>query len=131
MEKIYEDFTTKLLPKIATGLTITKDYFMDLFARDIKYLIITDTVWTLVGLFMIIAGVIVLVKALKIPNQKSIYVEDMEEWNDIKSFLIILLAPTLFSIGLSLFFFKLDNLIKDKYLPEIRVYEQFQSYKNN
>ena len=36
MQQLYTDFTTKLLLQIQQGLTITKDYFMDLFARDIK-----------------------------------------------------------------------------------------------
>ena len=44
IETLYNDFTTKLLPKIQEGLVITKDYFLDLFGRYVKYLIITDSI---------------------------------------------------------------------------------------
>jgi len=41
-ETLYNDISTNVLPKIADGLTITKDYAYDLFGRYITYLIITD-----------------------------------------------------------------------------------------
>ena len=37
-EKLYQDFTEKLLPKITEGLVITKEYFADLFGRYVEYL---------------------------------------------------------------------------------------------
>lgn len=65
IDTIYNDFITKLLPQIQQGLTIIKEYFTDLFSRYIKYLIITDSIWTGVGLLMVIlsiVGAIVLAK---------------------------------------------------------------------
>ena len=65
MDNIYTDFTTKLLPKIQEGLMITKDYFIDLYGRYIKYLIVTDSIWTVLCLAVFIAGVVFLVKGIK------------------------------------------------------------------
>ena len=45
MEQIYNDFVTKMLPKVQEGLMITKDYFTDLFGRYVHYLIVIDIVW--------------------------------------------------------------------------------------
>jgi hypothetical protein len=60
LETIYTDFTTKLLPKIAEGLTITKDYFMDLFGRYAHFLFIRDLIYTVLCLLVItILGIVV------------------------------------------------------------------------
>ena len=48
LEQMYSDFTTKLLPKIGEGLSMTKDYFFELFGRYVKYLIIVDSIWLVV-----------------------------------------------------------------------------------
>ena len=43
MDKIYEDFTANVLPKISEGLSMTKDYFFDLFGRYVHYFIVVDS----------------------------------------------------------------------------------------
>lgn len=57
-EKLYTDFTNKVLPAIQEGLVITQEYFTELFSRYVKYLIITDIV-TIVGVLLIATALIV------------------------------------------------------------------------
>jgi len=42
--QLYADFTQKVVPLVAQGVQITKDYAFDLFGRYIKYLVISDSI---------------------------------------------------------------------------------------
>mgnify|MGYP000570710842 CR=1 FL=1 len=122
LETIYNDFTTKLLPKISEGLTITKDYFMDLFGRYAKFLFIQDLSFAILSLIVLIITLIVLYKLIK----KCI--ED-DGWNGNEVLLIFFALPIILSVlG---FITNGINAIKDVYVPEIRVYEEISSYINN
>lgn len=122
LETIYNDFTTKLLPKISEGLTITKDYFMDLFGRYAKFLFIQDLSRAILCLILLIITLFVLYKLIK----KCI--ED-GGWNGGEMFLMFFALPIIF--GLFGFVDNGINAIKDVYVPEIRVYEEISSYINN
>lgn len=66
LETIYNDFTTKLLPQIQEGLTITKDYFIDLFGRYVHYLIVMDSqIYLGLSIIFAILGGIMLYKGFK------------------------------------------------------------------
>lgn len=121
LETIYNDFTTKLLPKISEGLTITKDYFMDLFGRYAKFLFIQDLSYSILCLIILIIILIVLYKLIKK------YIKD-DGFDGIEILFILSILP----IGLSLFGFITNGIdaIKDVYVPEIRVYEEISSYIN-
>ena len=54
IDKMYQDFLTNIAPKIQEGLVITKDYFVDLFGRYVKYLIVIDLLSVIACIFGII-----------------------------------------------------------------------------
>jgi hypothetical protein len=118
IEKLYEDFTTKLLPQIQEGLTITKDYFVDLFGRYIQYLIIKDAFLLALGVLGLIVVAILVHKAFKTKNPE-----------------IFIPACTFGAFGILVFGLMAlcngDNLIKSIYIPEVRVYQEFKSYSNS
>lgn len=129
MDKIYEDFTTKLLPSIQEGLVITKDYFFDLFQRDIKYLIVTDSIGLGVAVIVLIAGIWALYKAVKAPRTGHKWLDGDQDYGTAKTvYLFSGIAGIL--IGFTVICINTSNLIKDIYLPELRVYEQIRTIKN-
>ena len=109
IEQLYQDFTNHLLPKIQEGLVISKDYFVDLFGRYVHYLIVTDAIKCLVGLLMII-GTCFLAKKLW---------KHLDEYD--RPVLLLLIIPL--TLGGLIFFDNGMNLIKDIYIPEIRIIE--------
>lgn len=120
---MYEDFTTKMLPTIQQGLSITKDYFLDLFGRYIKYLIITDSVALAIYLVMFIVSIVVFIKYFK-KAVKATY--DYDTW----PIVFWIFSGTMITgsfIGICV---NIDYLIKDLYVPEIRIYQELQSFKN-
>lgn len=113
MDKLYEDFTNLLLPKISNGLIITKDYFFDLFNRYISYLIIVDSLILIICILFIIIPVIFAYK----------YRKEMAEITDGAGWIVLLtllIIPFVFACNAGL------NLIKDIYIPEVRIYEQYK-----
>ena len=121
-EQIYNDFVTKLLPKIQEGLVITKDYFLDLFGRYIKYLIIIDSIQLTLSLVVVISSVVYLIKGIKIGIE--------EDWSDGAYIFLIFCAATFLFFSLISLSTNIEQLIKDIYIPEIRVYEELK-YLNN
>ncbi len=121
MENIYKDFTEKFLPKIQEGLVISKDYFMDLFGRYVTYLTISDTIWAVIWAIIAIISTLYFKKSLKFHQERG---DDL---------FIAFVAPTavgvLFITSLFSSFYFLENVIKDHYIPEVRIYEQLQINK--
>jgi hypothetical protein len=126
IDTIYNDFVTKLLPQIQQGLTITKEYFGDLFGRYIKYLIITNSIWAIIGLILFITGIVLLIKFQKIIR---------ESWGNYSSEFMGIVVPFIISImiisGSVIFLANVDNLIKDIYIPEVRIIEIISNYNND
>lgn len=118
LETIYQDFTTKLLPKIAAGFSITKDYFFDLFGRYVKYLIIQDSIYVFIGFALVVGSSIAVYKFISYGRKNS--------WNEEFAFLILFIFPII--IGMIMFFAKTFDLIKDIYIPEVRVYEELKDF---
>lgn len=120
MDQIYTDFTTKLLPKIAEGFTMTKEYFMDLFGRYAHFLFIQDVIYTSACL---LGAIISLLIAKYCSDKNKKYVNYYSDWEF--GIIIGILASAVF-IG-----FAIDNAInavKDKYIPEVRVYEELKGF---
>ncbi len=120
IETLYNDFTTKLLPKIQEGLVITKDYFLDLFGRYVKYLIVTDTISIIIFVAVFILGIIFVKKGIKMGIENK--------WDDMQEFNLVMLSGFAIIIG---FIGSIDysmKLVKDIYIPEIRVIEQLKSF---
>jgi|GEM_PF-5187605 len=123
IEQLYSDFTNKLLPQLQSGLTITKDYFVDLFGRYIKYLITVNSIGVGIGLIFLISGIISLVKYIKYGNKLK--------WDGYRydSLSLLWLIPfILLLLGALVFGLNLDSLIKDIYIPEVRIFEIIKNY---
>lgn len=122
-EQIYQEFTTKLLPQIQAGLTITKDYFIELFGRYIKFLIITDIVAMLAAILVLIALVFTIRKLVVI-------LKKMDDYDDARIFVFMGICSSGMAIlfCLTTIYGKGIDVIKDIYLPEIRVYETLKDY---
>jgi hypothetical protein len=122
MEQLYTDFTTKLLPQIQSGLVITKDYFLDLFGRYIKYLIITDSIDLAVSLVLLPCFGVLLYRSLKHQEKDS--------WGNWSGKQMLFFWGGL--AGVLFFFisvcFDVSNLVKDIYVPEVRIYEEIKMH---
>lgn len=120
LEKIYEDFTTKMLPTIQEGLVITKDYFIDLFGRYIQYLIIFDS-------FQIVVSLLALFAAYKAFHRFKAWVDSFDAYNpgDVFCWFLFVSYVLFFSFGIV---FSVNNLLKDIFIPEVRVYEELKSF---
>lgn len=123
MDELYNKFTTDFLPKIQEGLVITQEYFTDLFGRYVHYLVIKDSILLVVLLILFFVPIITAYKLRK----KFFELDGEGEKEAIVTigFIVALFLYTPVTIGL---FHTTDNLIKDIYLPEIRVYEEISQY---
>lgn len=124
-EKLYQEFTTKMLPQIQEGLTITKDYFIDLFGRYVQFLIFESAVWLALSLVVFIASVWFGIKVTK-----KIWSNFKETGDDDALIIpILFLVPISFS-SYGVIHYTID-IAKAIYVPEVRVYEELQDYRNN
>jgi len=115
-EKIYQDFTEKFLPTIKEGLTISKDYFMDLFGRYVQYLIIIDSIRFAISLIVVLFLAYLIWK-----NHKSI-IED-GGYTPVIFLSILMIFPSIYCLLSGAI------IIKDIYIPEVRIYEITQSMR--
>ena len=120
-EQMYQDFTTKLLPTLQQGLTITKDYFIDLFGRYVKYLIISDSILLFFGVILLIVGIIISTIGLKKWKLEKEWAE-RNSWNEKNPVLLIIGGISLF-FSIVLIIGCTNNIVKDIYIPEVRIYE--------
>ena len=114
LELLYSDFTTKVLPKVSEGMVITKDYFLDLFGRYIQYLILTDSFLVIFFIAVIVCGIFLIRKGFKKSKDRTDY-GDESGWYIFGGFMIVL--------GLIFLFVSASDLIKDIYIPEVRMFE--------
>jgi hypothetical protein len=129
MEQLYADFTSKVLPKVSEGLMMTKEYFLDLFGRYIKYLIVTDLIF--VALFLMgIGGFLWLLRTAKRKYGETVKSNeglsyhsktDPSGWG-------LLVAGSVLGIGLMLggIAVQVVDISKAVFVPEIRIYEELR-----
>jgi len=79
MDRMYDDFVNKLLPTIQEGLVITKDYFVDLFGRYVKFLIATD-------ILMLIAASLTLYTAWRLSKKFITKWKEVSKANEGKAY---------------------------------------------
>ena len=115
-EELYAQFTEHVLPKVQEGLVITKDYAFDLFERYITYLIVTDSLLLALNVVIFISAISTAIWAMK----QFIKTED-EPW-------VAVVVVMFFPIALSFAFaiHTTGDLIKDIYIPEIRIIEEIK-----
>lgn len=126
MDQLYTDFTTKLLPKIQEGIQITKEYFIDLFGRYVRYLIITDIIWASITFLIMIGGIILIRKALKSKETQKF----SDGWGDTK-LLIFFIGIIPLIVGFITTIMYVNNIVKDFYIPEIRIIQEIKSYSSD
>lgn len=119
LEQMYNDFVTKALPVIQEGLVITKDYFFDLFGRYVKYLIVMDSIWLAWWLLVMVIIIVIWKKFLK-QNRED------DAWFGMIMLTLAVGFGTLIGI-----FTKTTDLVKDLYVPEIRVYQELKPMIDN
>lgn len=124
-EQLYNDFVANMLPKLQEGMTITYEYFIDLFGRYVTYLFITDIIEAVLALVILITTVLVLLSK-KYKVWRSEQDDDYSPLGWITLFLLIGLALLSFFWSLSSVF----DAIKAKYIPEVRVYEQIEHIRS-
>ncbi len=130
MEQLYADFTSKVLPALQEGLIITKEYFIDLFGRYIKYLIVIDSIGFGVSVFVVIIGMIMFARkkkwAFELLDKTT---QEYRSGNPGGIFLLVLFITISVIATISSFAY-INNLAKDIYVPEIRVYEQLKEFNS-
>lgn len=125
IEKIYTDFTTKLLPELGKGIAITKDYFMDFFGRYIKYLIMIDSLALAFWIILSIIGAIIVYKGIKNKGETDKYGDISYE---IKIAMLIM-GGCILALALSMTAVYANLLIQDLFVPEIRAIDIIKTYK--
>ncbi len=122
MEQMYNDFVANVLPKIAEGLTITYEYFMDLFGRYVTYLIVMDSINVALSLFLLLSGIWFTVSTYKKITQKVAgKIEDGAQYG-----FAVVMSIILVTIITPWLFFSMSNLTKSIIIPEVRVYEELR-----
>lgn len=122
LDTIYNDFTTKLLPQIQNGLVITKDYFLDLFGRYVKFLIVEDIFYTVWGIICLVIGIILFKKFLKLTKKDS-HIDD----GHIAGMIFLGILPII--IGILMISINTLDLIQTIYVPEISVMQAISNFK--
>lgn len=128
-EKLYQDFKNEFLPHIQEGLVITKDYFFDLFGRYVKFLLVWDSIMLIVAVVTLIFAPIITYKLVKKGRKMS---EEGDGAGEVMVVFSIFIGGfiTIISFGGTLV--KTEDVVKDIYIPEVRVYEELKSeVKNN
>jgi hypothetical protein len=122
-EQLYNDFVSNVLPKIQDGLTLSYDYFLDLFGRYVTYLFITD-VTKATMCFIAVAVLVWFIRKVFIASKTSNSYDNMEYY------MVIVLLGFIAIVFLVFGFINTFNAIKAKYIPEVRVYEEIQYMRN-
>lgn len=120
-EQLYNDFVTKFLPTVQEGLVITKDYFTDLFSRYIKYLIVLDTASAILCIVLFLISIWLTFSFIPRWYKKG----SPEPYKNDRG---LAWVPAICLLVIS-FIAMIDysgKLIKDLYIPEIRVWETLQ-----
>lgn len=119
-DTIYNDLLTKALPKISEGLSITKEYFGELFGRYVKFLIISDVIDLIFSLLTLSIGIHAARKMKAGYDADKTY--DKAGWIAGIVLGAIVTVASLFAV-----FYDLSSIAKDYFIPEVRVYEQITS----
>lgn len=113
-DQIYADFTSKFLPLAEKGISLSKDYVMDIFGRYVTYMIISDSMLVIV-LSLAIGFLIFYIK--KPRDEECSYYDDDANIMLIWVFLVFCSVGNLIAI---------DHLVKDIFVPEVKIFEQIK-----
>lgn len=136
MDRMYDDFVNKLLPTVQEGLVITKDYFIDLFGRYVKFLIATD-------ILMLIAASLTLYTSWRMSKKFIAKWKETNEANKGKQYyekdtdsmvvygMVIAFSMMVGVVSTGVIFEQLVDISKAVFIPEVRVYEEVSTYIDN
>ncbi len=110
-EEIYNELNASLIPQIQQWLSISKDYFTELFWRTIKYLIIQDFIAFVIYFILLIIWVFCF---LKFKNNQEY---DSDSPN---VFILGICGILIWGYGV---IFSFQYLLQDIYVPEYRIYQ--------
>ena len=133
-EQIYNDVVTKFLPLVERGVSITAEYFSDIFSRYIKYLLIVDSIHLCVAILTFISLVVAMfllgrkINLLKELNKDLDYFHSRRNKEDAYSFLWFCLLCITAIVFIDIFI-AVQNLIQTLLIPELRVYESLKVLK--
>ena len=126
-QKLYEDFTTKVLPRVAEWFAMTKDYTFELWWRYIKYLIIIDALGILLWIIFLIASYKIfsyqkeVIKKWMIEDGRSVAYTD---WK-----LIYILPIIVLILWFAWLVVNVKLVAQDLLIPEIRIYQELNLTK--
>ena len=126
-QKLYEDFTTKVLPRVAEWFAMTKDYTFELWWRYIKYLIIMDALGILLWIIFLIASYKIFFFVKEIIERWKI--EEKRDEADPSWFFMFMLPIVLWIFWFAWFINNVDLFVKDLLIPEIRIYQELKLTK--
>ena len=135
VDKMYNDFVTKMLPAIQDGLVITKDYFLDLFGRYVKYLIVTDIITIVIGLTIFYFAIKWIRKNWKLikeyeTEQAKLKSYERDSDGATPYAAVILVCSIAFFVCFIIVTNNIYDLAKAVFVPEIRVYEELKPLIN-
>lgn len=102
---------------------ITKDYFVDLFGRYAKYLLVIDTILAITFFVLMCVAISFIFKSIKAGENANSYDEG---W-------IFALGASILctAIFFTVTMISIANVVKDIYIPEVRVMEKIAYKLNN
>lgn len=124
-EQLYTDFVNNVLPKLQEGMTMTFEYFTDLFGRYVTYLFITDVISAVLFFISFLTIILILINK----KYRVWFSEANDDYNPVGGISLIvgaILAVVFFTFAVDSTF----DAIKAKYIPEVRVYEEIQYMQN-
>ena len=126
-QQLYNDFTTKVLPKVAEWFAMTKDYAFELWWRYIKYLIIMDTLGMLLWIIFLIASYKIFSYQKEVIKKWTI--EDRRSFADLEWKLIYILPIIVLIFWFAWLVVNVKLVAKDLLIPEIRIYQELNLTK--
>ena len=121
-QQLYNDFTTKVLPKVAEWFAMTKDYAFELWWRYIKYLIIMDTLGMLLWIIFLIASYKIFSYQKEVIKKWTI--EDGRSFADLEWKLIYVLPIIVLILWFVWLVVNVKLVVQDLLIPEIRIYQE-------
>lgn len=126
-QQLYNDFTTKVLPKVAEWFAMTKDYAFELWWRYIKYLIIMDTLGMLLWIIFLIASYKIFSYQKEVIKKWTI--EDGRSFADLEWKLIYVLPIIVLILWFAWLVVNVKLVAQDLLIPEIRIYQELNLTK--
>lgn len=122
---LYTELKTTIAPIADKAVTITKDYAFDIFGRYVKYLLIVDSLLLIFCLVLLLVYILNIRRTHNLLGSIDKLCSDHNQW--VIYLVYIAIVPAIFFLVLQVFQ-SINSVIKDIFIPEIRIY-QIYSWK--